>query len=126
MIQESVGEVTTKYHTLASPLCLECGAALSGVTVAYEIYGCPNGQNTILVCHALTGDAHAAGFHEGDAKPGWWDGVIGPGKALDTNRYCVICTNVIGGCLGSTGPASVNPETGKQYGTTFPVITIRD
>lgn len=126
MIQESVGEVTTKYHTLASPLCLECGAALSGVTVAYEIYGCPNGQNTILVCHALTGDAHAAGFHKGDAKPGWWDGIIGPGKALDTNRYCVICTNVIGGCQGSTGPASVNPETGKQYGTTFPVITIRD
>ena len=126
MLQESVGKVTTKYHTLKTPLTLESGATLAETTIAYECYGSPNTQNIILVCHALTGDAHAAGFHTGDTKPGWWDGIIGPGKALDTNRYCVIATNVIGGCQGSTGPMSIDPATGKMYGITFPVITIRD
>ena len=79
-----------------------------------------------MICHALSGDAHVAGFHEGEDKPGWWDTVVGPGKAFDTDRYFVICSNVIGGCKGSTGPSSENPATGKPYGATFPVITIRD
>ncbi len=125
MLQDSVGEVTTKYHTLSGPLSLECGVSLSGVRIAYECYGRADGKNVIFVCHPLTGDAHAAGIHAGDTKPGWWDGIIGPGKALDTNRYCVIATNVIGGCTGSTGPSSEDPVTEKPYGTTFPVITIR-
>lgn len=126
MLQDSVGEVTTKYHALSGPLSLECGVSLSGVRIAYECYGRADGKNVILVCHPLTGDAHAAGIHAGDTKPGWWDGIIGPGKALDTNRYCVIAANVLGGCKGSTGPSSEDPATGKPYGTTFPVITIRD
>lgn len=126
MLQDSVGEVTTHYHTLTRPVDLESGASLSDVIIAYERYGRKDNKNVILVCHALTGDAHAAGFHKGDTKPGWWNGIIGPGKALDTNRYCVIAANVLGGCKGSTGPSSIDPATGKPYGTTFPVITIRD
>ena len=123
----SVGDVPTKYHTLTSPLLLESGAVLETATIAYEQYGeQPASGNIILVCHALSGDAHAAGLHKGDKHPGWWDGIIGPGKALDTNRYCIIATNVIGGCRGSTGPASTNPNTGKPYGIDFPVLTIRD
>lgn len=121
-----IGEVKTKTHTLRTPLHLEGGAVLTGVEIAYETYGCDRGKNIILVCHALSGDAHAAGFHAGDAKPGWWDGIIGPKKALDTSRYCVIATNVLGGCKGTTGPSSINPDTGKPYGRTFPVVTIRD
>lgn len=127
VMRGSVGDTTTQYHRLAAPLHLESGAVLHGVTIAYEQYGAsPSLGNTILVCHALSGDAHAAGMHRGDKHPGWWDGIIGPGKALDTDRYCIIATNVIGGCRGSTGPASINPETGAPYGTDFPVVTIRD
>jgi homoserine O-acetyltransferase len=128
MITGSVGTVTTQYCTLQSPLVLESGEILSSVAIAYETYGSLNrdASNAILICHALSGDAHVAGFHEGDEKPGWWDPVIGPGKAFDTDRYFVICSNVIGGCKGSTGPLSDNPVTGKPYGATFPVITIRD
>ena len=128
MIKGSVGTVQTQYYHHPSPLVLESGATLPDLTLAYETYGRPNREksNAILVCHALTGDAHAAGFCEGDAKPGWWDAVIGPGKALDTDRYFVICSNVLGGCKGSTGPSSIDPATGTQYGARFPVITIRD
>lgn len=82
--------------------------------------------NAILICHALSGDSHVAGFHKGDEKPGWWDAVVGPGKAFDTDRYFIICSNVIGGCMGSTGPSSVNPVSGNPYASNFPVITIRD
>jgi homoserine O-acetyltransferase/O-succinyltransferase len=128
MIKGSTGRVTTQYYHHASPLVLESGEILPSLTLAYETYGRLNRDksNAILVCHALSGDAHVAGFHDGDEKPGWWDAVIGPGKALDTDRYFVICSNIIGGCKGSTGPSSVNPETGKPYGAKFPVITIRD
>ncbi|WP_321506628.1 homoserine O-acetyltransferase [uncultured Methanoregula sp.] len=128
MIKGSAGIVETEVYHHPSPLVLESGDALSSVTIAYETYGRLNREksNAILVCHALSGDAHVAGFHEGDEKPGWWDAVIGPGKALDTDRYFVICSNVIGGCKGSTGPSSINPETGTPYGAGFPVITIRD
>lgn len=116
----------TKYHKLSSPLKLESGVVLDDVTIAFEKYGSASQGNTILVCHALSGDAHAGGFHEGDEKPGWWDGIIGEGKALDTGKYCVIATNVIGGCKGSTGPSSINKKTGKPYRRDFPVITVTD
>ena len=112
-----------------NPLRLECGETLKEVTVEYETYGELNQErdNAVLVCHALSGDAHAAGRHTPeDRKPGWWNDMIGPGKALDTEKYFVICSNILGGCKGTTGPGSTNPETGRPYGMSFPVITIRD
>ena len=128
MNKESVGIVETQYYDINEPITLDSGKTLEKVTVAYETYGELNKEktNAILICHALTGDAHAAGWHEGDKKPGWWEIVIGPGKALDTEKFFIICSNVLGGCKGTTGPSSINPETGKQYGLDFPVITIRD
>lgn len=111
------------------PLILESGQTLTDVTLCYEVFGRlnPEGDNAILVCHALTGDSHVAGrYRPDDPKPGWWDDAVGPGKALDTDRYCVICSNVLGGCQGSTGPSSVNPETGRPYGLDFPIVTVRD
>ncbi len=119
--------VETRYFTFKELATLS-GEKLSPVTLAYETYGTLNSErsNAILVLHAFSGDAHAAGFHEGAEKPGWWDILIGPGKALDTDRYFVICSNVIGGCKGSTGPSSINPETGRPYGLKFPMITIED
>src|SRR5437764_3517634 len=106
---------------------LDSGQTLTQVDVAYEIYGELNAarSNAILVLHAFSGDAHAAGVnHEG--KPGWWDNMIGPGKGFDTNRYFVICANVLGGCRGTTGPASINPATGCPFAMSFPVITVGD
>jgi homoserine O-acetyltransferase/O-succinyltransferase len=118
----------TEIQTAGFPeLSLDCGATLRDLTVAYETYGTLNRErtNAILVLHAFTGDAHAAGIdHEG--KPGWWANMIGPGKGFDTDRYFVLCANVLGGCRGTTGPASINPETGRPYGLSFPVITIAD
>ena len=107
---------------------LDCGRRLNGVTVAYECYGRLNAarDNAVLVCHALSGGAHAAGWHAGAAKPGWWDVLIGPGKAFDTDRYFVISSNVLGSCYGTTGPSSVEPSTGRPYGSRFPVVTIAD
>jgi homoserine O-acetyltransferase len=107
---------------------LESGQRLEAVTIAFETYGKldPEGANAILIAHALSGDANAAGFHRGAGKPGWWDGMIGPGKGFDTNKYFVLCSNVLGGCKGTTGPSSINPETGKPYGLTFPLISIND
>ncbi|MEI8344793.1 MAG: homoserine O-acetyltransferase, partial [Candidatus Omnitrophota bacterium] len=107
---------------------LDSGEKLESFTLAYETYGALNSDrtNAILVLHALSGDAHAAGFHEGQDKPGWWDPMIGPGRAIDTDRFFVICSNVIGGCKGSTGPACEDPETGRPYALNFPVITIGD
>ncbi|MEM8800532.1 MAG: homoserine O-acetyltransferase [Pseudomonadota bacterium] len=118
---------TTPLGALA-PLPLDCGAALAAPVVAYETYGELNADrsNAILLCHALTGDQYAASTHPVTGKPGWWQRFVGPGKMLDTDRYCVICPNVIGSCLGSTGPVSENPETGKPYAIDFPVVTIRD
>ena len=120
--------VETKILKLKRPFALESGAILPELDIAYETYGTlsPAGDNAILIEHALSGDAHAAFFHEGDKKPGWWDLMIGPGKAFDTDKYFVVCSNVIGGCKGTTGPASINPETGKAWGLSFPVISIRD
>ena len=128
MTEESVGIVETKYLDIAEPIKLDSGEVLENVTVAYETYGELNKEksNAILICHALTGDAHAAGWHKGDKKAGWWEIVIGPGKALDSEKYFIICSNVLGGCKGTTGPSSINPKTGKPYGIDFPVITIGD
>ncbi|MFN8053484.1 MAG: homoserine O-acetyltransferase [Acidimicrobiales bacterium] len=108
---------------------LEGGASLPEVVVAYETWGelAADGSNAVLVCHALTGDSHAAGrAGEGHPTEGWWDGLIGSGRALDTDRYFVVCSNVLGGCQGTTGPASTDPRTGRPYGSTFPVVSIRD
>ncbi len=123
--------VETKSYTFAQPpneLVLKSGVKLGPITLAYETYGTLNADksNAILIFHALTGDAHAAGWHKDAKTPGWWDDMIGPGKAFDTAKYFVICSNVIGGCKGSTGPSSINPATGKPYGLSFPVITIED
>jgi homoserine O-acetyltransferase len=111
------------------PFVLEGGGALREVVVAYETWGelADDGSNAVLVCHALTGDSHAAG-RSGPGHPtdGWWDGLIGPGRPLDTDRWFVVCANVLGGCQGSTGPSSIDPATGRPYGSSFPVVTIRD
>jgi homoserine O-acetyltransferase/O-succinyltransferase len=109
-------------------IALDGGATLAPVEVAYETYGTVNAQksNAILILHAFSGDAHAAGISPETGKPGWWDNMIGPGKAFDTNKYFVICSNILGGCRGTTGPASINPATGCPYAMSFPVITIRD
>ncbi len=126
-MKDGIGLVETKYFTF-DELVLESGRMLSPVTLTYETYGEFNRDksNVILICHALSGDAHAAGWHKEAKKPGWWDGMIGPGKAFDTEKFAIVCSNVIGGCKGSTGPTSVNPETGKPYGAHFPFVTITD
>lgn len=128
----SVGLVKKKYCTFAAPpheLTLESGAGLGPVTLAYETYGTldPEKTNAILVLHALSGDSHIAGYYaEDDPKPGWWDSMVGPGKGIDTDRYFVLCSNVLGSCLGSSGPSSLNPGTGQPYGLDFPLVTIGD
>lgn len=128
-LSESVGIVTTEYAEFDVELQLESGRLLGPLTLAYETYGELNATrtNAILVTHAWTGDAHAAGRHApDDRKPGWWDDMIGPGKVLDTDRYFVLCSNVIGSCKGSTGPTSINPRTGRPYNLSFPVLMVRD
>jgi homoserine O-acetyltransferase/O-succinyltransferase len=110
------------------PLRLDCGQELGPISIAYQTYGELNRDrsNAILICHALTGDQHVANTHPVTGKPGWWETMVGPGKPIDTNRFFVICPNILGGCMGSTGPASINPKTGKPYGLDFPVFTIGD
>ncbi len=127
----SVGIVETKSYTFAAPpkdFTLECGAKVGPITLAYETYGTLNREktNAIVIFHTLTMDAHAAGFHKNEKRAGWWEDMIGPSKAFDTDKYFVICINVLGGCKGSTGPSSINPKTGKPYALNFPVITIGD
>ena len=119
---------TTATLFTQSPLCLDGGAQLSPVTVGYETYGTLNkdATNAILICHALTGDQFVASNHPVTGKPGWWERIVGPGKLLDTEKYFVICSNVLGSCLGTTGPHTTNPATGEPWGLDFPVITIRD
>jgi homoserine O-acetyltransferase/O-succinyltransferase len=110
------------------PLKLDAGIELAPFQIAYQTYGKldRNRANAILICHALTGDQHVANVHPVTGKPGWWEIMVGPGRPIDTDRYFIICSNVVGGCLGSTGPSSINPQTGKPWGLDFPVITIRD
>jgi len=143
----TVGTVETQFVDLPEPLLLDCGRELRGIRVAYETYGTlsPARDNVVLVCHALSGDAHAAGFSKAPVEAstrdgfraderdagksrglGWWDGMIGPGKAFDTERFFVVSSNLLGGCRGTTGPSSKNPETGRPYGSDFPVITVAD
>jgi homoserine O-acetyltransferase len=114
--------------TLPGPLRLDGGALLSPVDIAYETYGtlAADGGNAILICHALTGDQHVASHHPRTGKPGWWARMVGPGKPIDPARHFIVCANVLGSCMGSSGPASVNPATGQPWGMAFPVITIRD
>jgi homoserine O-acetyltransferase len=118
-----------QFFALARPFTLEGGGVLDGVVLAYETWGALNSEadNAVLVCHALTGDAHVAGpSGKGHPTAGWWDDLVGPGKAVDTDRWFVVCANVLGGCQGTTGPASVDPATGRPYGSTFPTVTVRD
>jgi len=127
--EDSVGIVTGATEHFAEPLVLESGERLESFDLAYEAYGTLNrdASNAVLVCHALSGDQHAAGYHSmEDRKPGWWDNLIGPGKPLDTNRFYVVCVNVLGSCKGSTGPASINPATGEPYALDFPIVTVKD
>jgi len=132
MERNTVGLVKEQYFTFAGDdthMVLESGETLAPVDIVYEAYGTPNEDrsNAILILHALSGDAHAAGYHDPhDKRTGWWDGMIGPGKAFDTRKYWVICSNIIGGCKGSTGPGSINPKTGKPFGLDYPIITIGD
>jgi homoserine O-acetyltransferase/O-succinyltransferase len=126
-----LGKVETQFYTFGeSPdeLKLESGEKLGPITLAYETYGELNNQrsNAVLILHAFSGDAHAAGYHDGEKNAGWWDEMIGPGKAFDTNKYFVVCSNILGGCKGSTGPSSLNPATQQPYALDFPVIGIRD
>lgn len=111
-----------------APLHLACQQDLAPFSIAYETYGELNAakSNAILICHALTADQYVASRHPITGKPGWWDNMVGPGKPIDTDRFFVICSNVVGGCMGSTGPASINPKTGAPYVLTFPVITVGD
>lgn len=127
----SCGLVTTQFVELfagSEKLKLGGGQLLGPIRVAYETYGqlTPEKDNAIFICHALTGDAHVAGWHANQRKPGWWDALVGPGKTLDTNKYFVVCANVLGGCQGTTGPRSTNPATGLPWGLSFPFITIGD
>lgn len=122
------GDSNTAIVAAETPMPLDCGMSIGPITIAYKDYGTLNADksNAILVCHALTGDQYAASRQPVTGKPGWWEIMIGPGKVLDTDRFYVICTNVLGGCLGTTGPKDINPETGKAYGLDFPIITIGD
>ena len=125
----SIGLVAYRDQHFSEPLLLDCGRALEDWSIRYETYGSlnENRDNAILIEHALSGDHHAAGkYSDGDPKPGWWDILIGPGKAFDTNRFFIISSNVIGGCRGSTGPGSINTKTGRPYGMDFPIVTVRD
>lgn len=125
----SVGLVKAETAHFDEPLQLNCGKTIPRYKLIYETYGTLNktGDNAILICHALSSDHHAAGYHSmQDRKPGWWETCIGPGKPIDTNRFFVVCSNNLGGCKGSTGPMSINPETGNPYGPDFPIVTVKD
>ncbi|MGE0625162.1 MAG: homoserine O-acetyltransferase [Pseudomonadales bacterium] len=125
----SVGIVEPQLFRHPASFRLQCGEVLPGFELVYETYGTPDAtmSNAVLVCHALSGNHHAAGYHDAaDDRPGWWDACIGPGKPIDTNRFFVVCPNNLGGCHGSTGPLSTNPVTGEAYGPDFPKVTVRD
>jgi len=127
--EDSVGLVVPQTARFDEPLALACGRSLASYELVYETYGTLNASasNAVLICHALSGHHHAAGYHAAtDRKPGWWDSCIGPGKPIDTDRFFVVSLNNLGGCNGSTGPSSINPATGKPYGADFPVLTVED
>ncbi len=124
--QVEIGEIVTLSR--GEPFTLECGVSISDFPIAYQTYGTLNAakSNAILVCHALTGDQYVCGTHPVTGKPGWWDRMVGPGKPIDTDRFFVVCANLIGGCMGSIGPKEINPATGESYGNLFPFITVGD
>ena len=127
--KNSVGLVKPSKVHFEEILLLASGSSLNGFDLVYETYGKLNAQcsNAILICHALSGDHHVAGYHTPeDKKPGWWDNAIGPNKVIDTNKFFVVCPNNIGGCGGSTGPLASNPDTGELYGPNFPLVTVKD
>lgn len=129
---DSVGAVSPQWLRIDTPLTLACGRTLNACDIVYETYGTLNADasNAVLICHALSGHHHAAGYHAGEdpakAKPGWWDAAIGPGKVIDTSRFFVVASNNLGGCHGSTGPSSINPDTGEPWGPDFPIVAVRD
>jgi homoserine O-acetyltransferase len=126
---DSVGIVETQIIHFSKSLTLECGKTLAEYDIAYETYGKLNADasNAVLICHALSGDQHVAGYHSmDDKKPGWWESAIGPGKVIDTNHFFVVCINNLGGCKGSSGPNTINPVTGKYWGPDFPIVTVKD
>ena len=129
---DSVGVVSPQWLRIDTPLTLACGRTLNACDIVYETYGTLNADasNAVLICHALSGHHHAAGYHAGEdpakAKPGWWDAAIGPGKVIDTSRFFVVASNNLGGCHGSTGPSSINPDTGEPWGPDFPIVAVRD
>ena len=125
---DSIGLVSPQTVLIEKPLTLACGTVLPSHQLVFETYGTLNSDrsNAILICHALSGDHHAAGFHEGDSKPGWWNHYIGPGKAMDSDRFFIVSVNNIGSCFGSTGPTSINPETSEAWGASFPSLRARD
>jgi homoserine O-acetyltransferase/O-succinyltransferase len=132
-LRDRVGEAENPHSHVVSfgpdrPLKLDAGVELSPFQIAYQTYGTLNAarSNAVLICHALTGDQHVANVHPVTGKPGWWETMVGPGKPIDTDRYFAICPNVVGACMGTTGPASINAKTGRPYGLEFPVVTIRD
>jgi homoserine O-acetyltransferase len=132
-LRDRVGEAENPHSHVVSfgpdrPLKLDAGVELSPFQIAYQTYGTHNAarSNAVLICHALTGDQHVANVHPVTGKPGWWETMVGPGKPIDTDRYFAICPNVVGACMGTTGPASINAKTGRPYGLEFPVVTIRD
>jgi homoserine O-acetyltransferase len=133
LISEPSGQIDEPSSAVArfgadAPLLMDAGIALGPWQIAYQTYGTlnPDRSNAVLICHALTGDQHVANVHPVTGKPGWWETMVGPGRPVDTDRFFVICANVIGGCMGTTGPASTNPATGRPYALDFPVVTIRD
>jgi homoserine O-acetyltransferase len=128
MDENSIGYVKPTITTIKNPLELLSGRVLSQYDLRYETYGSLNKDksNAVLICHALSGNHHVAGYYEGEEKPGWWNNMIGPSKPIDTNKLFVVCLNNLGGCHGSTGPTSINPETNKAYGSDFPIITVSD
>ncbi|MDG4598035.1 MAG: homoserine O-acetyltransferase [Candidatus Contendobacter sp.] len=127
---DSVGLVIPQIAHFDEPLALDCGRTLANYEIVYETYGTLNADrsNAVLICHALSGDHHVAGYHDEDdpGKPGWWDNCIGPGKPIDTREFFVVCCNNLGGCKGSTGPTAINPENRKPYGPDFPIVTVKD
>ncbi|MGB1244147.1 MAG: alpha/beta fold hydrolase, partial [Porticoccaceae bacterium] len=124
----SIGIVTSQSVRIEQQLKLACGLVLETHDLVYETYGELNSakSNGVLLCHALSGNHHAAGYYEGDSRPGWWDHYVGPGKPIDTNKFFVVSLNNIGSCFGSTGPTSINPATGKVWGSEFPSLRARD
>ncbi len=125
---DSIGLVAPQTMHVSTPLEMVSGSVLPEYDLVYETYGTLNddASNAVLICHALSGNHHVAGQYEGEKARGWWDGYIGPGKPIDTDQFFVVCSNNLGGCHGSTGPASINPETGKVYGPDFPIVTCKD